>query len=77
MTRFKLPIQIKLGVIKSLYVMMPWLHISSAPVEVVLQGVDLLMTPQQSDQWQTTDIFGREYLQTMLETLANKIKQEI
>jgi hypothetical protein len=46
----------------------PWLKITSCPVEITLEGIDLLLTPLASDQWEVPDIFSSEYLAATVES---------
>lgn len=57
--KLKLPINIELGEIRNLYVSqflflnyqirVPWLKIGSQPVEVAIQGLHIIVSPQKKD----------------------------
>ncbi len=55
---------------------MPWLKITSCPVLIILEGVDLLLTPLASDQWEVPDIFSPAYLQSVLEKIITSALAE-
>jgi len=58
LTQLKLPIEIQFGQIKELRVQVPWLSITSCPVEIHLKGMDLIVTPQEQNSWEFADIYS-------------------
>lgn len=74
LTSLKLPIEIQFGQIKELRVRVPWLSITSCPVEVHLKGLDLIVKPQQAHSWEFTDIFSPEYLEQTVSSLISEIR---
>jgi vacuolar protein sorting-associated protein 13A/C len=51
-----LPLFLKYGKVTRLHVKVPWTKLSSAPVEVELSGVYVLLHQENQDQWQYSDI---------------------
>lgn len=77
LTRLKLPVEIQFGIIKELRVRVPWLSITSCPVEIHLKGMDLLVTPQAEKSWEFTDIYSKEYLEQTILSIAKEIQSQI
>ncbi len=44
-----------------------WTQLSSSPVVVTIEGLDLLVIPQNAEDWEFPDIFGQEYLRDLLD----------
>jgi vacuolar protein sorting-associated protein 13A/C len=75
--KFELPIDIKFGIIKKLRVNVPWSSISSSPVDITLQGMDLILTPKRQSDWAYSDIFSEKYLKEMILGISSKIATQI
>ena len=56
---------------------MPWLKIGSQPVEVTIQGLHIIVSPQKKDNWRFTDIFEKEYLEQTLQKIMSQVEAEL
>ncbi len=63
--------------IKDLQIKVPWLNIGSSPVEVIIEGLYLIVSPQKRQLWQVIDIFDPTYLQNNLLAILNEVEQEL
>jgi vacuolar protein sorting-associated protein 13A/C len=75
--KFNLPVDIRFGMIKKLNVKVPWLTLSSCPVEVCLSGMDVILTPKRQENWKFEDIFDEEYLKEQIAAIADRVSTEI
>ena len=50
----------------------PWRTISSSPVDIEFEGIDILLTPIPADGWEFMDIFSEDYLQKQLQALISE-----
>lgn len=48
---------------------MPWRTISSSPVQITFEGIDLLLTPQEASSWEFQDVYTPEYLTQQLQAM--------
>ena len=69
--------RIELGEIRHLDVKIPWLKIGSKPVIVTVEGLNVIVSLQQRDQWEVFDIFSAEYLEQTLLNQISKIEAEL
>ena len=49
--KFKLPANLLMGKIGRLKIYVPWNSLSSKPVEVVIESVNVVATPKGKDEW--------------------------
>eukprot|EP00347_Sterkiella_histriomuscorum_P018285 403346093 len=75
--KLNLPIKIELGIINHLEIRIPWLTIGSSPVEVHIQGLNLIISPQKQQDWQVIDIFDQAYLEEKLLAAITDIKSKL
>eukprot|EP00752_Nemacystus_decipiens_P006311 g5691.t1 len=57
--QLRLPVNIIHGTVKKLEVDIPWAHLSSRPVKVVLEGVSVLVGPVDKDSWGDDEVRER------------------
>ena len=50
-----LPLRLKFGKIKKLFMKVPWTRLSSAPVELVLETLYLVVVPKSQEEWDIRD----------------------
>ena len=47
----RLPVKLLMGKIGKLKITVPWNHLSSKPVEVVIESVNIVVTPKGRNEW--------------------------
>ena len=66
------------GVVGKLHITLPWRALSSEPVEIILEGVHLIVSPKPRDEWKYIDFnrFDRklELLEEFVADLTEKIE---
>ena len=55
----------------------PWINIGRSPVEIRIQGLNLIVSPQSSSHWQVIDIFDQKYLEEKLLQVIEDLKTQI
>ena len=87
--KLNLPFDLKLGIIKSLVLEVPWARLASSPVVCKLDQLYLVLSPQRPSDWQMQDVTTfefkeaklREYLQRHLSeaaaAMASRMAQEM
>ena len=53
--RFQLPFILTFGIVSELTVRIPWTKLSSAPIEINLDGLYILLTPQEKKDWEYSE----------------------
>jgi vacuolar protein sorting-associated protein 13A/C len=48
---WQLPLVLKYGKITRLFVKIPWSRLASEPVEIILEGLYMVISPQQKEEW--------------------------
>ena len=84
-SKLGLPFDLKLGIIKSLTLEVPWARLASQPVVCTVDQVFLLFSPQSPGEWKMTDVTGfefkeakiQEYLQRHLAKAALDLAQRL
>lgn len=51
-SKVNLPIRLVIGRIKRLFVRVPWNALSSTPVQIEIQGLQLLIEPLENSEWE-------------------------
>eukprot|EP00347_Sterkiella_histriomuscorum_P000566 403375355 len=59
--KLKLPLTLRLGRIGKLQMIVPWRSLSSSPVEVIINNVNIIITPQNKEEWQLIETFHTNY----------------
>ena len=68
----ELPLNLNFSSVGKLKISIPWSRLSSSPVEVVLEDVFIILTPQRKDDWKFSDLKG---VTEKLEMIENYSKQ--
>jgi vacuolar protein sorting-associated protein 13A/C len=55
----------------------PWLKIGSKPIVIAIEGLNVIVSLQQRDKWQVFDIFKRDYLESQLAAIIQKVENEL
>ena len=74
---FKLPIKVVFGRIGKLNATVPWRSLSSSPVEIILEGLQLVMTPVLKDAWKVLDLNSPERKLAKLEEYTADLVRKI
>lgn len=76
-----LPLRLIFGKIKKLHIRVPWTKLQSAPVELVLETLMLVVSPVDKSEWRTKDIwtfdFKKKVLDEMASIMAAKLKMSM
>ena len=59
------------GKIKKLQIKVPWTKISSAPVELVLESLMIVVAPIAQNQWKAKSVWSYEYKKKMLDEITS------
>lgn len=73
----KLPLRLKFGKIKKLSISMPWTRIKSAPVEVILETLMIVVVPTHSDDWKIVDSWSFDYKKKILDEFVQALEQNL
>lgn len=65
------PLRLLFGKIKKLQIKVPWTKISSAPVELVLESLMIVVAPIAKDQWKAKSVWSYEYKKKMLDEITS------
>jgi vacuolar protein sorting-associated protein 13A/C len=73
----KLPLKLKFGKIKKLSISMPWTRIKSAPVEVILETLMIVVVPTHSDDWKIIDSWSFDHKKKILDEFVQALEQNL
>jgi hypothetical protein len=79
-----LPFQLKFGMIDNLKMKIPWKNLSTASIQVRIQGIYLLIVPMASSSWaqlehnfiQNKETFLMNYAKAMIDTMTEKLRMQ-
>lgn len=77
--RFQLPFLLSFGIISELTIKIPWTRLASAPIEIKLDGLYVLLTPQEKKSWEYSEegeIMKRKELLESLEKKPEELSPE-
>ena len=57
--KFKLPFSIKYAKISKLKATVPWMSLSSSPVEILLDSLMITLVSKPKDKWEIVDLIGK------------------
>jgi vacuolar protein sorting-associated protein 13A/C len=64
------PLKLLFGKIKKLQIKVPWTKISSAPVELVLETLMIVVSPIAKEQWKAKSVWGFDYKKKNLDEIT-------
>lgn len=73
--RFQLPFILSVGIISELTIKIPWTRLSSSPIEITLNGLQVLLTPQEKKNWEYSEHGEILKRKDMLESLEKKTEE--
>jgi vacuolar protein sorting-associated protein 13A/C len=82
--KFKLPFRIKFGKIARLKATVPWMSLSSSPVEIILDSLMVILVSKPKYEWEIYDQIGKnikkeiinEFAEVLLDTLRKGESEE-
>ena len=75
--KFKLPFTIKLGKISKLKASVPWMSLSSNPVEIILESLTVVLVAKPKDQWEIIDMISKNYKKEILNEFAESLLESL
>ena len=73
-----LPLRLKFGKVRKLHLKVPWARLSSAPVELILETLMLIVVPEERSNWKVKDTqsfeFKRKALEEFTQIMAANLK---
>jgi len=73
--RFQLPFILSVGIISELRIKIPWTRLSSSPIEITLNGLYVLLTPQEKKNWEYSEIGEILKRKDMIENFEKKTEE--
>lgn len=70
---FDLPVNIVYSSIKKLSLKIPWKHLTSQPVDVLIDDIYLILTPKDKKYWTKRDFDKFDLKQALIEEYTNKL----
>ena len=74
--KFKLPATLLMGKIGKLKINVPWSRLSSEPVEVIIESVNVVIIPKGKDEWKAIEKTINTCFD-MKEAMVDRITQQI
>lgn len=71
----QLPFVLTFGLISQLQIKIPWTKLSSAPIEILLDGLYILLTPQEKENWEYSEEGEIIKRKDLLESLEKKTEE--
>lgn len=71
--KFKLPFRIKFGKIAKLKATVPWMSLSSSPVEIILDSLMVILVSKPKHEWEIIDNISKNFKKEILNEFAESL----
>jgi len=75
--KFKLPFRIKFGKICRLKATIPWMSLSSSPVEILLDSLMVVLVSKPKSQWEIIDMISKNYKKEIINQFAESLLESL
>lgn len=75
--KFKLPFRIKFGKIARLKATVPWMSLSSSPVEIMLDSLMVILVSKPKHEWEIIDQIGKNFKRELLSDFAEALLESL